>query len=140
MIEHELITTTINKALEEHKPFQYVCEDREDKMILQMVRVEVKSLQRIYHEYYWGDFRDEGLDPLLCVEIEFVINKATKVQNEEVVDVIVKAFNETQGVELFECSIEHKVLTRFVKKSNEVKTSSHGLVFKVMASEDPRLQ
>ena len=135
-MKHELIMSTINKALDGEQSFQFTCEDGH---IIPLVDLEIKSLHRIYHKSYWGDFRDEGVEPLLCVEIEFVINKATQVESEEVIEVIVKAFNEVQDVELFECSMEHKVQTRYVKCSNKVITQSQGLVFKVMASQDHRL-
>ncbi len=133
----DLILLTIQEALANHEPFQYACDDVFEGYTLPLVSVEVKSLTRHYHESFWGDDRDQGIAPLLCVDIEFVINKGDRVDNEDVVKVIAQAFEEQKGVRLFKCSIEHRMVTRLVK--GRVVTRPTHPEFKIRASQDVRL-
>lgn len=132
----DLILLTVQEALANHEPFQYACDDVFEGYTLPLVSVEVKSLTRHYHQSFWGDDRDEGIAPLLCVDIEFVINKADRVDNEDVVKVIAQAFEEQKGVRLLECSLEKRMTTRLVK-GRVITRPSHE--FKIRASQDGRL-
>ena len=133
----DLILLTVQEALANHEPFQYACDDVFEGYTLPLVSVEVQSLTRHYHESFWGDDRDHGIAPLLCVDIEFVINKGDRVDNEEVVKVIAQAFEEQKGVRLFNCSIEHRMVTRLHK--GKVITRKNHPEFKIRASQDVRL-
>ncbi len=133
----DLILLTVQEALANHEPFQYACDDVFEGYKLPLVSVEVKSLTRHYHQSFWGDDRDHGIAPLYCVDIEFVINAADRLEHKEIIEVIAKAFEEAMGVRLFKCSLESQMTTSLFR--GEVKTRQSHPRFKIRASQDPRL-
>mgnify|MGYP001344988784 CR=1 FL=1 len=136
-INSELILETLNGALENHKAFNLPCDDVFEGYVLPLITLDVKSLSRHYHESFWGDDRDQGISPLLCVDIEFVINAADRLEHKEIIEVIAKAFEDQLGVRLFKCSLEYQTTTRLVR-GRVITRQSHPR-FKITASQDPRL-
>ena len=136
-INSDLILSTLNNALESHEPFNLECSDVHEGYVLPLITLDVKSLSRHYHQSFWGDDRDQGIAPLLCVDIEFVINKADRLEDVEMIEVISKAFEEAMGVRLFKCSLEYQMTTSLFR--GKVKTRQSHPRFKIRASQDPRL-
>ena len=131
------ILSTLNQALDNHEPFQLPCDDVHEGYMLPLVSLQVKSLNRHFHESFWGDDRDQGIAPLFCVDIEFVINKADRLEDKEVVEVIIKGFENVMGVRLFKCSLESQMTTSLFRGKVQTRQSHPRL--KIRASQDPRL-
>ena len=136
-INTDQILKTLNDALESHEPFHLECPDVFKGYMLPLITLTVKSQTRHFHESFWGDDRDQGIAPLLCVDIEFVINKADRLEDGEIIEVIAKAFEEAMGVRLFKCSLEYQMTTSLFR--GKVKTRQSHPRFKIRASQDPRL-
>ena len=105
--------------------------------MLPLVSLQVKSATRHFHESFWGDDRDKGIAPLYCVDLEFVINAADRLEDGEIIEVFAKAFEDAMGVRLFKCSLEYQMTTSLFR--GEVKTRQSHPRFKIRASQDPRL-
>lgn len=136
-LETDLILETLNKAIDNHEPFQLPCDDVHPGYLLPLITLDVSSTSRHYHESFWGDERDRGIAPLYCVDIEFVINKADRLEDKEIIEVISKAFEDEMGVRLFECVLEYQMTTSLVR--GRVLTRQSHPRFKILASQDPRL-
>ena len=136
-MDHQIILSTVNAALQAHPAFLLPCDDIHPGYLLPLVSVEMKSLTRHYHESFWGDERDHGVAPLLCMDLSGSVSAANSVDNDEIIKVIAQAFDDQMGVRLFKCSLEQKVITRLVK--GKVITQLKALEFKMTASQDYRL-
>ena len=133
----DMIETAIKKAIDNHEPFHLHCPDVHEGYMLPLITLNVKSLTRHFHESFWGDDRDHGISPLYCVDIEFVINAADRLEHKEIIEVIAKGFEDEMGVRLFKCSLESQMTTSLFR--GEVKTRQSHPRFKIRASQDPRL-
>lgn len=136
-MKSDLILETVQGALDNHPAFQLPCDDIRPGYLLPLVSLEVNSLCRHYHQSFWGDDRDEGIAPLLCVDVEYVINAADRLEHKEIIEVIAAAFENTTGVRLFNCSFESFVTTSLVKGRVITRTTHPKL--KLRASQDTRL-
>jgi hypothetical protein len=136
-MKSDLILSTVLDALNNHEPFQLPCDDIQPGYLLPLVSLEVNSLSRHYHQSFWGDNRDQGIAPLLCVDVEYVINAADRLEDKEIIEVIAAAFENAMGVRLFKCSLESEMTTSLVK--GRVITRQSSPKFKLRASQDPRL-
>ena len=136
-MKSDLILETVQKALDNHTTFQLPCDDIRPGYLLPLVSLEVNSLSRHYHESFWGDDRDEGIAPLVCVDVEYVINAADSLEDKEIIEVIAAAFENETGVRLFECSLESQMTTSLVK--GRVITRATHPRLKLRASQDARL-
>ena len=136
-INSDLILETLNEAINRHEPFHLECPDVHEGYMLPLITLDVKSQTRHYHESFWGDERDRGIAPLYCVDIEFVINAADRLEHKEIIEVIAKGFEDQMGVRLFKCSLEYQTTTSLFR--GKVKTRQSHPRFKITASQDPRL-
>ena len=136
-MKSDLILETVQNALDNHQPFQLPCDDIRPGYLLPLVSLQVKSLSRHFHQSFWGDDRDQGIAPLYCFDVEYVINAADRLEHKEIIEVIAAAFEDTMGVRLFKCSLESEMTTSLVK-GRVITRQSHPR-FKIRASQDPRL-
>ena len=136
-MKSDLILSTVQAALDNHPAFQLPCDDIQPGYLLPLVSLEVSSLSRHYHQSFWGDDRDQGIAPLLCVDVEYVINAADRLEHKEIIEVIAAAFENEMGVRLFKCSLESQLVTRLVK--GRVVTRQSHPTLKLRASQDLRI-
>lgn len=133
----DMILTTIKKAIDNHEPFHLHCPEVHEGYMMPLLTLNVKSLTRHFHESFWGDDRDDGIAPLHCVDLEFVINASDRLEDKEIIEVLAKAFEDEMGVRLFKCSLGKEVITRLIR--GRVVTQEGRKEFKIRASQDPRL-